>query len=83
VTLLLHLVEKVPFLSEVEHLADVDLVRQIEKELGLSGIVPPAAIDANQMPVPPAVDPGPLAEPVPAEAQVPPPTFAASNAFGE
>lgn len=78
-TLLLHLVEKVPFLSELEHDADVDLVRAIESDLGLNGIVAPKPGATNAPLEIPEVDPGPVAEPVPA-AQQKAPTFGASVA---
>ena len=82
-TLLLHLVEKVPFLSEVEHDADIDLVRSIEADLGLSGIVAPKPGATNAPLEVPVVDPGPVAGPPTGKAAVP--TFAAekANAFSD
>lgn len=68
---LYHLVEKVPYLSEAEHDAELDLLRLVEKDLGLGGIVPPAtgSINAPIAPVPAVAVPGPVAEPVPAAQQ--------------
>jgi hypothetical protein len=78
ITLLLHLVQKVPYLSEVEHEGELALLRTVEAHLGVSGIVPPATGVTNPPAPAPAVPvPGPVAEPVPAdstEAQTPPPT---------
>jgi hypothetical protein len=74
ITLLLHLVQKVPYLSEAEHDLEFDLLRAVESKLGVEGIVPPKPGPTNQ-PVtpPPAVEvPGPVAEPVPPEQQTPP-----------
>jgi len=78
ITLLLHLVQKVPYLSEVEKEAELDLLRDVEAHLGVAGIVPPPAGASNAPPAPaPEVPvPGPVAEPAPAdspEAQAPPP----------
>lgn len=75
-TLLLHLTEKVPYLSEIEREAEMDLLRGVEKDLGLEGIVPPAQGPTNApAPEPPDVPvPGPVAEPVPPDEQPPPPT---------
>ena len=79
ITLLLHLVQKVPYLSEVEHEAELALLREVESHLGVTGIVPPAPSDGNApaAPVPEVPVPGPVAEPAPAEsaeAQALPPT---------
>jgi hypothetical protein len=92
ITLLLHLVQKVPYLSEAEHDLEFDLLRAVETKLGVEGIVPPKPGPTNQ-PVepPPAVEvPGPVAEPPPADAPPPPvsPELAstapeASNAFAD
>lgn len=74
IKILLHLVEKVPYLSEIEKDAELDLLRTIEKDLGVDGVVPPATGPTNApAPPPPVVDPGPVATPVPAAEQVPPP----------
>lgn len=77
ITLLLHLVQKVPYLSEAEHDAELDLLRDVETHLGVTGVVPPAVGSTN---APVAVTsvpvPGPVAEPAPADsavAQTPPP----------
>lgn len=76
-----------PYLSEIEHDAELDLLREVEGDLGTSGVVPPASADANIPPVVPAVDPGVVATPVPADEQPPAPTFGAiappeeANAF--
>ena len=71
---LLHLVQKVPYLSEIEHDEELNLLRGIEKDLGLSGIVPPATGAMNEPAPVPVVDPGPVATAVPAAAQPIPPT---------
>ena len=77
ITLLLHLVQKVPYLSEVEQEAELDLLRDVEAHVGVAGIVPPPTGATNApAPVPDVPVPGPVAEPVPADsaaAQVPPP----------
>lgn len=85
ITLLLHLVQKSSFLSEIERDAEVELLRKFEAHVGVAGIVPPAPGATNAPVETPTVDPGPVAEPVPAEQQ-PAPTFAAAvtpdaNAF--
>lgn len=93
ITLLLHLVQKVPYLSEVEHEAELALLRDVEAHLGVTGVVPPPT-GATNPPAPAAVPdvpvPGPVAAPVPADsaaAQTPPPTSpdvaaaAPANAF--
>lgn len=78
ITLLLHLVQKVPYLSEAEHAAELDLLRDVESHLGVTGIVPPATGVTNPpAPTPVVPVPGPVAEPAPADsavAQTPPPT---------
>jgi hypothetical protein len=89
ITLLLHLVQKVPYLSEEEHDVELDLLRSVESHLGVSGVVPPPVGSTNAPPVVPEVPvPGPVAEPVPPEAQPLPPVSPdivgspeASNAF--
>jgi hypothetical protein len=73
VTLLLHLVEKVPYLSEVEHDAELDLLRAVESDLGVSGVVAPKAGPTNAPAPAPVPPPAPVAEPVPAAEQTPPP----------
>lgn len=56
--------EKVPYLSEVERDAELDLLRAVEKDAGVSGIVPPKAGPTNAPLAAPAVKvPGPVAEP--------------------
>jgi hypothetical protein len=66
-------VEKVPYLSEVEHEGELDLLRAIESDLGVSDVVAPKAGSMNAPVTPPAVPvPGPVAEPVPAAEQAPP-----------
>ena len=81
----MHLIEKVPYLSEIEKDAELELLRSIEKDLGVSGVVPPAAGSINAPIVTPVVDPGPVAAPVPAHAQPVPPVSPdlapAGNAF--
>lgn len=75
ITLLLHLVQKVPYLSEVEHDGEMALLRVVEEKLGVDGVVPPAAGPTNAplAEAPPAPEvPGPVAEPVPPEQQTPP-----------
>lgn len=80
ITLLLHLVEKSSFLSEVERDAEIELLRVFEKHVGLEGKIVPPAPGATNAPVEaPVVDPGPVAKPVPAAEQRPP-TFAAAVA---
>ena len=78
ITLLLHLVQKVPYLSEAEHEAELDLLRAVEAHVGVSGIVPPATGSSNAPVAVPAVPvPEPVATPAPADsaaAQTPPPT---------
>ena len=76
VKILLHLVEKAPgYISEADKDGDLDLLRAIEKDLGVSGIVPPATGPSNLPVVAPAEVPvpGPVATPVPAAAQPAPP----------
>jgi hypothetical protein len=75
ITLLLHLVQKVPYLSEAEHEAELDLLRAVETFVGVSGIVPPKAGATNAPTATPVVPPpGPVAE-VPADAVAPISTF--------
>lgn len=76
ITLLLHLLEKVPYLSEDAHEAELDLLREFESSQGVSGVVPPKAgpINAPVVPVEPPPVPGPVAEPIPADQQPPPVT---------
>lgn len=70
-TLLLHLVEKVPYLSEIEHDAELDLLRLVERDLGANGIVPPATGPTNTPAPAPAVEvPGPVAQPTSAVAPI-------------
>lgn len=75
ITLLLHLLEKVPYLNEEAHDAELDLLRVVESKLNVTGVVPPKAgpINAPVVPVVPP-DPGPVAEPVPPALQPLPPT---------
>jgi hypothetical protein len=81
ITLLLHLVQKVPYLSEAEQEAELDLLRAVESHLGVTGVVPPPAGATNAPVVVPAVAvPGAVAEPTPA-ATFPAPTGHAPNAF--
>ena len=65
IQLLLRLIQRVPALSEELHDEELDLLRDVENKLGLSGIVPPATGPTNAPPPPaPAVDPpGPVAKP--------------------
>lgn len=78
IQLLLHLVQKVPYLSEAEHEVELALLREVETHLGVAGVVPPAVGVTNApAPVPDIPVPGPVAEPAPADspaAQTPPPT---------
>lgn len=94
ITLLLHLVQKVPYLSEAEHEAELALLREVEEHVGVSGIVPPVTGATNPPATVPKVPvPGPVAEPAAAdsaEAQTPPPTSTpiaaapeTANAFAE
>src|ERR1700731_3107479 len=62
ITLLLHLVQKVPYLSEVERDVEMDLLRAVQEKLGVDGGVPPKPgptnappADAPPPPVPPEV----------------------------
>lgn len=74
-TLLLHLVQKAQYLSEVEREDELDLLRAVEADLGVSGVVPPKAVDTNVAPsIPDVPVPGPVAQPVPPDAQPPAPT---------
>ncbi len=75
ITLLLHLVQKVPYLSEVEHDAELALLRAVESHLGVSGVVPPTTgpTNAPTEPPPDVPVPGPVAEAVPAAEQPLPP----------
>jgi hypothetical protein len=63
IKILYHLIEKVPYLSEVEHDGELDLLRLIEKDLGVTGIVPPATGPTNApvAPVPVVPVPGAVA----------------------
>ena len=86
IKVLLHLIEKVPYLSEIEHAGELDLLRTIEKDLGVAGIVPPATGPTNAPVIVPAVPvPGAVATPVPAAQQPLPPVGVAApdshNAF--
>jgi hypothetical protein len=64
ITVLYHLIEKVPYLSEIEHDGELDLLRLIEKDLGVSGVVPPATGPTNKPAAPVEVPvPGPVAAP--------------------
>ena len=75
VRLLLLIVQKIPFVSEADAEDALDLLRQAAEELGATGVVPPKAGPTNAPTVPPEVEaPGPVAEPVPADEQPPPPT---------
>lgn len=65
--------EKVPYLSEVEREAELDLLRAVETDLGVSDVVAPKAGSMNAPLTVPVVDPGPVAAPVPAAEQPPPP----------
>jgi hypothetical protein len=81
ITLLLHLVQKVPYLSEADQESELDLLREVEAHLGVSGIVPPAQGATNPPATVPSVPvPGVVAEPEVA-ATFPAPTGAAPNAF--
>ena len=65
ITLLLHLVQKVPYLSEVEQDGEMDLLRAVQEKLGVDGVVPPKAGPTNApLAEPPAAPevPGPVAE---------------------
>jgi hypothetical protein len=76
IELLLHLVQKVPYLSESDLHADIERLRRFEQSVnnGVSRIVPPAAVDLPGPVATPSVPvPGPVAEPVPANEQTPPP----------
>ena len=76
IELLLSLLQKVPYHSEEDMEHALDLLREFEEHVGVSGIVPtkPGATNAPVEP-PPAVEvPGPVAEPVPPDAQPPVPT---------
>jgi len=53
----------VPYLSEVEHDEEIELLRLIEKDLGVSGVVPPATGPTNAPVATPTLDPGPVATP--------------------
>lgn len=65
----------------------MEILRQLEAKLGVSGIVPPVPGATNAPLEVPVVDPGPVAEPVPGAEQPLPPTFPAvaepeaANAF--
>jgi hypothetical protein len=84
IQVLLTLIGKVPWLSEAERDGIIEKVRGLEGALGLSGVVPPAAVDPNQpAPVPDVAVPGPVAEPVPPDQQPPPPTGLVGAATGE
>jgi hypothetical protein len=92
ITLLLHLVSKVPYLSEAEQDAEMDLLRAVQDKLGVAGVVPPASgpMNAPLAPPPDVPVPGPVAEPPPADAPPPPvsPEVAgaapgAANAFAD
>lgn len=67
-----------PYLSEAEHGIELDLLREVESHLGVSGVVPPATGVTNPPAAVPVVPvPGPVAEPAPVDsavAQTPPPT---------
>ncbi len=72
---MLHLlVTKAAYLSETERDATLELLRGVEADFGVSGVVPPAPGAMNAPPPAPVVDPGPVAEPVPPAEQVPPVT---------
>lgn len=63
IKLLLQLLQRVPALSEEAHDEELDLLRDVESKLGLSGIVPPKQGPTNAPVAVPVVDPGPVAEP--------------------
>lgn len=76
INLLLTLIGKIGWLSEQEKEDATEGLRKFEEFVGVKGVVPPKAGDANQ-PAPPPPDvpvPGPVAEPVPPDQQPPPPT---------
>jgi len=64
----------VSWLSEAERDEVMDLLRDAEKDLGVSGIVPPKPTDTNVAPsvAPPVEVPGPVATPAPVPGFVPP-----------
>jgi hypothetical protein len=65
IKLLLNLVQKVPYLSEVEHEVELDLLREVEDHLGVAGVVPPKSGPTNApIEVPDVPVPGAVAEPV-------------------
>lgn len=66
--------EKAPYLSEEARDAEMDLLRTVEAEMGVADVVAPKPGPINAPVVTPVVDPGPVAEPVPANAQPPVPT---------
>lgn len=82
---------KAQFNSESERDDAIDLLREVADEVGGADEIPPPPGAMNAPPETPDVDPGPVAEPVPAQEQVPPPTSPevagaapeASNAFTE
>jgi hypothetical protein len=82
VTFLLHLAQKGSFHTEADREAEIDLVRAFARHVGLGDLVPPAPGATNAPLEVPDVDPGPVAEPVPAEEQTPiAATFAPRSAF--
>jgi hypothetical protein len=84
IQLLLTLANKVPYLSESEKDNTLDLLREVEAHLGVSGVVPPHPGPVNApAPAPKVPVPGPVAQPVPPERQPLPPTFAAAAAAPE
>jgi hypothetical protein len=84
VKLLLLLVSKATFNSEVEQEDALELVRKVAEEVGAGDVVPPKPGPTNAPQATPPVEvPGPVAEPVPAAEQPPPPTSPeVANALG-
>jgi hypothetical protein len=75
ITLLLDLVEKAPYHTEDERQDALDLLREVEADMGVTDVVPPKAEDANQPAAAPDVPvPGDVAVPVPPDQQPPAPT---------
>jgi hypothetical protein len=86
IKVLLNLTQKVPWLTEVEKEVQLDLLRAIEKDLGVSGVVPPTTGPTNAPLAVPAVPvPGPVAAPDSSGAKFTPPVSGevpeANNAF--
>lgn len=89
IKVLLMLAEKVPYLSEVERDDAMDLLREVEHDVGAEGVIPPKSGDTNAPLAAPAdlvaaaPDPGPVATPPPPGEQLPPPvTFGGTEIEG-